>query len=96
VSVKPDAGVGSDPTGVAGPPGQDSSELRRAGELLLQRVRAGAVPTDRNADYAQLGVAQLLLAIAQAVDRGDALPYEVVRHATDIARHLLDYPAAQG
>jgi len=48
-----------------------------------------------NADYAQLGVAQLLLASAQAVDRGHPLPYEVVRHATDIARHLLDYPAAQ-
>jgi len=95
VRDNPDAGAGSDPVGVASPLVQDSSELRRAGEMLLQRVRAGAVPTDMNADYAQLGVAQLLLASAQAVDRGHPLPYEVVRHATDIARHLLDYPAAQ-
>ncbi len=96
VSDNPNARAGSDPDGVASPPGKDSSELRRAGEMLLQRVRAGAVPTDRNAEYAQLGVAKLLLAIAFALDSGQALPYEVVRHAADIARHLLDYPAAPG
>lgn len=72
----------------------DSDRLRRAASELMRRGRAGVGPAETTVHYRQLEVAELLLVIARALEDGVALPGELVRHAANLARHVLDYPAA--
>lgn len=71
----------------------DSDRLRRAASELMRRGSTGVGPTETTVHYRQLELAELLRVIARAVDHGVALPRDLVRHAANLARHILDYPA---
>lgn len=60
----------------------------------MRRGRAGEGPTQTTMRYRQLELAELLVVTADAVEGGHPLPREVVRHATNLASHILAYPAA--
>lgn len=80
-----DAGMGAD---------TDTDRIHRAAAELLRSGQAGLGMTETTARYRQLELAQLLHAIAHGVERGNRLPTEVLRHAANLARHILNYPAA--
>jgi len=81
-----------------GPPnpvvGDDGDSLRRAAEELLRRGRAGIGMTQATARYRQFELAQLLGTVVRAIEGGEALPVELLRHAATLAGHILAYPAA--
>lgn len=79
-------------TDAAAGPDSDSDRIHRAAEELLQRGRAGAGMTETSARYRQLELAQLLHAVAHAVEAGESLPPELLRHAANLSRHILNYP----
>lgn len=85
--VRTDAAAGAD---------SDGDRIHRAADELLQRGRDGTGMTDTTARYRQLELAQLLHTIARAVQAGAPLPHELVRHAANLSRHILNYPPAQG
>lgn len=87
-----DAAASRQRTDAAAGPDSDSDRIRRAAEELLQRGRDGTGMTDTTARYRQLELAQLLHAIAHAVEAGEPLPRELLRHAANLARHILSYP----
>lgn len=69
-----------------------SDPLKRASSELMRRCRAGLGPTPATTQYRQVELAELLRATAGALDRGQPLPDDLVRHATNLARHILSYP----
>jgi len=75
-------------------PDRDTDRIRRAAEELLRRGRAGIGMTSTTARYRQFELAQLLLTVVGAVEVGEALPRDVLRHAANLARHINSYPAA--
>ena len=75
-------------------PEQDTDRLNRAADELLRRGRAGLGMTETTPRYRQLELAQLLLAIARGLEAGAELPTDVLRHAANLARHILSYPGA--
>ncbi len=68
--------------------------LLSAAEELMRRGRDGVGMTATTTLYRQLALAQLLQAIAHAVEAGQELPDELVRHASTLSQHILAYPAA--
>jgi len=70
----------------------DTGRLRAAAAELMRRGRAGEGPTQTTMRYRQLELAELLVVTADAVEAGHPLPQEVVRHAANLARHILAYP----
>lgn len=82
-----DAAVGQD---------DDSSRIHRAADALLQQRPDGAGMPEQTARFVELETAQLLHALAQAVDGGVELPSELMRHTANLARHLLSRRGSAG
>lgn len=87
-----DAAAGRRPTEADAGAGAESVQLRRAADELAQRGRDGVGMTATTALFRQFELAQLLHSIAHAVEVGEVLPRELLRHAANLARHILSYP----
>lgn len=88
------AAAGRRPTGADAGAGRESDQLRRAADELAQRGRDGVGMTAATARFRQFELAQLLNSIAQAMEAGEVLPHELLRHAANLAQHILSYPPA--
>ena len=88
------ATAGRRPSGADAGAGRESDQLRRAADELAQRGRDGVGMTATTARFRQFELAQLLNSIAQAVEAGEVLPRELLRHAANLAQHILSYPPA--
>ncbi len=88
------ATAGRRPTEADAGTGRESDQLRRAADELAQRGRDGVGMTAATARFRQFELAQLLNSIAQAVEAGEVLPHELLRHAANLAQHILNYPPA--
>ena len=88
------AAAGGRPTEADAGTGRESDQLRRAADELAQRGREGVGMTATTARFRQFELAQLLNSIAQAVEAGEVLPHELLRHAANLAQHILSYPPA--
>ncbi len=73
----------------------EHDELQGAAQELMRRAREGLEMTATTARYRQFALAQLLQAVACAVEAGEPLPDDIVRHASTLSRHILRYPTAQ-
>lgn len=73
----------------------ESEKICDAAQELLRRCRDGTGPTVAASAYRQLELAKLLSAIGAAVDRDSiSRDSDLVRHAVNLAQHVLNYPAA--
>lgn len=70
--------------------GEDSTALHAAAETLRARIpRHGSGPLG---EYALLGTAKLLDAVAAALDHGDDVCGEIRTSALEVAHHVRTYP----
>lgn len=72
----------------------EHQELHLAAQELMRRGQVGLEMTASTARYRQFALAQLLEAIAQAVETGQSLPEDLLRHASTLCGHILRYPTA--